>query len=60
MAADPYTVLGIKKGASQDEIALTLNTGYGISMAARALPLEPGDIVLVSDKEFPANVYPMG
>jgi cysteine desulfurase / selenocysteine lyase len=45
-------------GASRDEIALTLNTGYGISMAARALPLEPGDIVLVSDKEFPANVYP--
>ena len=45
-------------GASSDEIALTLNTGYGIGMAARALPLEPGDIVLVSDKEFPANVYP--
>ena len=45
-------------GAAAEEIALTVNTGFGISMAARALPLEPGDIVLVSDKEFPANVYP--
>jgi cysteine desulfurase/selenocysteine lyase len=45
-------------GASAAEIALTVNTGFGIGMAARALPLEPGDIVLVSDKEFPANVYP--
>jgi cysteine desulfurase/selenocysteine lyase len=45
-------------GASAEEIALTVNTGFGIGMAARALPLEPGDIVLVSDKEFPANVYP--
>lgn len=43
---------------SPEEIALTVNTGFGLSMAARALPLEPGDIVLVSDKEFPANVYP--
>jgi selenocysteine lyase/cysteine desulfurase len=45
-------------GASAEEIALTVNTGFGIGMAARALPLEPGDIVLVSDREFPANVYP--
>ena len=45
-------------GATAEEIALTVNTGFGIGMAARALPLEPGDIVLVSDKEFPANVYP--
>jgi len=45
-------------GASGDEIALTVNTGFGISMAARALPLARGDIVLASDKEFPANVYP--
>jgi selenocysteine lyase/cysteine desulfurase len=45
-------------GATAAEVALTVNTGFGIGMAARALPLEPGDIVLVSDKEFPANVYP--
>jgi selenocysteine lyase/cysteine desulfurase len=45
-------------GASADEIGLTINTGFGIGIAARGIPLEPGDTVLVSDKEFPANVYP--
>lgn len=45
-------------GSSPEEIALTLNTGYGLSLAARGLPLRSGDIVLVSDREFPANVYP--
>ena len=41
-----------------EEVALTVNTGFGLSVVARALPLERGDRVLVSDKEFPANVYP--
>jgi cysteine desulfurase / selenocysteine lyase len=45
-------------GASAEEIGLTVNTGFGLSIAARGLPLEPGDVVLVSDREFPANVYP--
>jgi selenocysteine lyase/cysteine desulfurase len=45
-------------GAEPEEIALTINTGFGLGMAARALPLEPGSIVLASDREFPANVYP--
>jgi selenocysteine lyase/cysteine desulfurase len=45
-------------GAFPEEIGLTVNTGYGLSLAARALPLKRGDIVLASDKEFPANVYP--
>ena len=44
--------------ASPDEIALTANTSYGLNVAARMLPLVRGDIVLVSDKEFPANVRP--
>lgn len=43
---------------SPTEIALATNTSFGINIAARALPLEPGDVVLVSDREFPANVYP--
>lgn len=45
-------------GASPEEIGLTVNTGFGLAMAARALPFRAGEIVLVSDKEFPANVYP--
>jgi cysteine desulfurase/selenocysteine lyase len=44
--------------ADTDEIALATNTSFGVNLAARALPLEPGDVVLVSDREFPANVYP--
>jgi cysteine desulfurase/selenocysteine lyase len=45
-------------GADPHEIALTINTGFGLSLAAQALPLQAGDTVLASDKEFPANVYP--
>jgi selenocysteine lyase/cysteine desulfurase len=45
-------------GAVPEEIALAINTGFGLSLAARALPLRQGDIVLTSDREFPANVYP--
>jgi len=44
--------------AEPEEIALATNTSFGVNLAARALPLEPGDIVLLSDREFPANVYP--
>jgi cysteine desulfurase / selenocysteine lyase len=45
-------------GAKPEEIGLTVNTGFGLGLAARALPFKPGDVVLVSDREFPANVYP--
>ncbi len=44
--------------ATPEEIALTVNTGFGLGVVARALPLRPGERVLVSDREFPANVYP--
>jgi selenocysteine lyase/cysteine desulfurase len=44
--------------ADPGEIALATNTSFGLGLAARALPFRPGDIVLVSDREFPANVYP--
>ncbi|MEP7382541.1 MAG: aminotransferase class V-fold PLP-dependent enzyme [Gemmatimonadota bacterium] len=45
-------------GATPDEIALMTNTSYGLNLAARALPLKPGDVVLTSDREFPSNIYP--
>ena len=45
-------------GASPKEIALAVNTGYGLNLAARALPFAPGDVILTPDLEFPANVYP--
>jgi len=44
--------------ASPKEIALAPNTSYGLNMAAQVLPLRAGDVVLVPDGEFPANVYP--
>ncbi len=44
--------------ADTAEIALATNTSHGLNLAARALPLKPGDVVLLSDREFPANVYP--
>ena len=45
-------------GAKTTEIALTVNTSFGINLAAFALPLSPGDVILTPDLEFPANVYP--
>jgi selenocysteine lyase/cysteine desulfurase len=45
-------------GASPAEIGCMVNTTYGINVAARALPLVEGDLVLSYGREFPANVYP--
>ena len=45
-------------GATPGEVALTTNTSWGVNLAAYALPLGPGDIVLGSRGEFPANIYP--
>lgn len=45
-------------GAPASSIALMTNTSHGVNLAARTLPLSPGDIVLSTAGEFPANVYP--
>jgi selenocysteine lyase/cysteine desulfurase len=45
-------------GAVPDEIAMTVNTSYGINVAASSIPLKAGDVVITPDREFPANVYP--
>ncbi len=44
--------------ASPDEIAFAQNTAEGMNIAAHALPLQPGDNVLMCDQEYPAVVYP--
>lgn len=44
--------------ADLEEVALATNTSFGLNLAARMLPFRPGDTVLVSDDEFPANVFP--
>ncbi|NUP70915.1 MAG: aminotransferase class V-fold PLP-dependent enzyme [Gemmatimonadaceae bacterium] len=45
-------------GADVEEIALSVNTGAGINLAAWTFPLGKGDVVVIPDLEFPANVYP--
>ena len=45
-------------GAEAGTIALSVNTGAGINLAAWGLPLGAGSVVVVPDLEFPANVYP--
>jgi len=45
-------------GAAPDEIALTPNTSTGLNVAAGGLAVAPGEVILLSDREFPANVYP--
>ena len=56
--ADARTAAAQLLNADISEIALATNTSYGLNVAALSLPIRPGDVVLVSDKEFPANVYP--
>jgi selenocysteine lyase/cysteine desulfurase len=45
-------------GADASEIAMAVNTTFGVNLAAFSLPLERGDVVLSPTGEFPANVYP--
>jgi len=44
--------------AKPAEIAFAPHTSYGLNVAAWGLDLNPGDQILLSDVEFPANVYP--
>ncbi|MEP6991048.1 MAG: aminotransferase class V-fold PLP-dependent enzyme [bacterium] len=52
------TLIAALIGAGTGEIALAPNTGAGINLAAWGLPLGAGDVVVVPDGEFPANMYP--
>ena len=43
--------------AHSSEIAFCQNTSTGLSLIAAAIPLHPGDKVLVPRNEFPSNIY---
>ncbi len=43
---------------SPSEIAFIKNTSAGVSIVANGLNLSPGDSVVTTDIEFPANIYP--
>jgi selenocysteine lyase/cysteine desulfurase len=44
--------------AAPDEIALVKNTGEGLSQVAFGLDWRPGDAVVTTAVEYPANMYP--
>lgn len=44
--------------ASADEIAFSSNTSMGINLAAQAISFNKGDNIIITDLEFPSNVYP--
>ena len=56
--ADCRNLLARIINAGVEEIGLATSTSFGLSLAARGLPLKAGDTVLVSEREFPAVVYP--
>lgn len=43
---------------SPEEIAFMKNTSEGVSIIANGLNLSPGDTVVTTDIEYPANIYP--
>ena len=45
-------------GAQKEEIAFIKNTSHGISLVSGGLDLKAGESVIVTEREFPANVYP--
>ena len=51
-------LIGDKIGCDASEIMFLWNTSMGINLAARALSIGAGDNVVISNIEFPSNVYP--
>lgn len=43
---------------SADQIAFVQSTTVGLNILARGLSLQPGDRIIITDCEFPANVFP--
>ncbi|MFC4348454.1 aminotransferase class V-fold PLP-dependent enzyme [Kordiimonas lipolytica] len=57
-AADVCAAGAALMNAEAADVAIVPSASYGISTAAKNLPLSPGGKVLVMSEEFPSNVYP--
>jgi len=55
--AETRTVMAALLGAKPAEIAFTKNTTEGLSIAAHAFELRPGDNIVITDLEHVANVW---
>jgi selenocysteine lyase/cysteine desulfurase len=44
--------------STPDEIAFVSSTSAGLSLVAAGLPWKPGDSVVITEGDFPSNVYP--
>ncbi len=44
--------------AATDEIAIVKNTSAGLSLLASGLEWKTGERIILTDQEFPANIYP--
>lgn len=56
--ADAKKTIGRLLNAPPERIAFCDNTSNGLNILAAGLPWKTGDRVLLTDVEFPANVYP--
>lgn len=56
--AEGKKTIGRLLNASPDRIAFCDNTSHGLNILAAGLSWKTGDRVLLTDVEFPANVYP--
>jgi selenocysteine lyase/cysteine desulfurase len=43
--------------ASADDVAIIPSVSYGIALAARNLPVKPGQTIVVLQDQFPSNIY---
>jgi cysteine desulfurase / selenocysteine lyase len=72
MSDDPFTgyrnhekrqrslraALGRMMDVAPETLAFTRNTSHSISIAAQAIPFQPGDRIVAPAIEYPANLYP--
>ena len=51
-------LLGGMLSVDSQTIGFVRNTLHGLSIASQAIPLKPGDTIVVAENEYPSNVYP--